>query len=431
MNILYEDNHLLVVEKPVNIPVQADSSGDVDLLAMLKAYIKEKYNKPGDVFLGLVHRLDRPVGGVMVFARTSKAASRLVPQFASHRAKKRYMAIVTGNPRAKGALEGYIAKDERTGNALLYSKEKEGAKPATLNYYRSTAKEGLTLLDVELFTGRHHQIRAQLSGENCPIWGDQRYNNAAVAGQQIALFAYSLSFSHPTTKEWLTFTAVPKGGAWARFPTAVNALINGVRLVYEDNNIIAVDKQRGLSVAKEDGGDSLEERLRLAGISALPVHRIDVATEGLVLFALNEKAKLALDSAIKGREIEKYYRAEAQGHFLKKAGELHAYLKKDSAAAIVSVTDKPVHGAKEIITRYRVLEEKAESTVVEVELVTGRTHQIRAHMAHMGHPLVGDDKYGSGENKKGLQLCAERLVLHFDKESPLAYLNGKTITLKD
>ena len=104
LNVLYEDNHIIVVEKPVNIPAQADSSGDSDMLTLIKSYIKQKYNKPGDVFLGLVHRLDRPVGGVMVFARTSKAASRLAPQFASHKAKKRYTAIVTGNPKAYAKL---------------------------------------------------------------------------------------------------------------------------------------------------------------------------------------------------------------------------------------------------------------------------------------------------------------------------------------
>ena len=158
LNVLYEDNHIIVAEKPVNIPAQADSSGDSDMLTLIKSYIKQKYNKPGDVFLGLVHRLDRPVGGVMVFARTSKAASRLAPQFASHKAKKRYAAIVTGNPKAYAKLEDYIRKDESTLSAVICPPSAPGAKNAALEYYRLTERGGLTLLDVSLFTGRHHQI---------------------------------------------------------------------------------------------------------------------------------------------------------------------------------------------------------------------------------------------------------------------------------
>lgn len=145
LNVLYEDNHIIVVEKPVNIPAQADSSGDSDMLTLIKSYIKQKYNKPGDVFLGLVHRLDRPVGGVMVFARTSKAASRLAPQFASHRAKKRYAAIVTDSPKAYAKLEDYIRKDESTLSAVICPPSAPGAKNAALEYYRLTERGGLTL----------------------------------------------------------------------------------------------------------------------------------------------------------------------------------------------------------------------------------------------------------------------------------------------
>ena len=175
MNVLYEDNHLLVVEKPVNIPVQADASGDVDLLTLAKAYIKEKYAKPGEVYLGLVHRLDRPVGGVLVFARTSKAAARLSAAFSGHRGvTKRYCALVSGTPRAEEKLEGCILRDERTGDARLVPSGTPGAKPAALSYRLAGQQNGLSLLDIDLFTGRHHQIRVQLAGNNTPIWGDQR-----------------------------------------------------------------------------------------------------------------------------------------------------------------------------------------------------------------------------------------------------------------
>lgn len=154
-NVLYEDNHLLVVEKPPNLPVQADSSGDADLLTRAKAYIGKKYNKPGAVYLGLVHRLDRPVGGVLVLARTSKAAARLCAAFAGHRGvAKRYCALVCGAPRAEAKLEGWIARDEATGDARLTAPHAPGAKPASLSY-RLVAQAGdLSLLDINLYTGR-------------------------------------------------------------------------------------------------------------------------------------------------------------------------------------------------------------------------------------------------------------------------------------
>ena len=195
MKILYEDNHIIVVVKPVNVPVQADETGDPDLLSAVKAYIKEKYNKPGEVYCGLVHRLDRPVGGVMVFARTSKAASRLMPQFAEKNrsgAKKRYMAVTCGTAPEKGELHDQILRIEADHSSIVVPEGTEGAKAASLCFETASMKKGLSLLDIELHTGRHHQIRVQLSHAGYPIWGDQRYNENAVVGQQIALFAYSL-----------------------------------------------------------------------------------------------------------------------------------------------------------------------------------------------------------------------------------------------
>jgi len=208
MNIIYEDNHLLVVEKPVNIPVQADDSNDPDLLTMLKDYLKEKYDKPGNVYLGLVHRLDRPVGGVMVFAKTSKAASRLSKVVAERKLQKTYLAIVEGNNiKKKDTLEDYLIKNSKTNTVTVTSQNK--GKHASLDYELLNTRDNLNLVKVNLHTGRSHQIRVQFSSRNMPLWGDQRYNKNAKIHQQIALWSHILSFPHPITKEVLTFTSEP------------------------------------------------------------------------------------------------------------------------------------------------------------------------------------------------------------------------------
>ena len=202
MKVLYEDNHLLVVEKPANVPMQKDASEDEDLLSIAKAYIKEKYRKPGDVYLGLVHRLDRPVGGVCVFARTSKAASRLSAQIRDHVFKKEYLAVVENSDLPdSGHLEDLLYKDGKTNTVRVDPK----GKPASLDYTVIKRKGGLALLKIQLNTGRPHQIRVQFSSRNHPLWGDQRYNRNAVAGQQIALWSYAIEFVHPTTNTPLRF----------------------------------------------------------------------------------------------------------------------------------------------------------------------------------------------------------------------------------
>ena len=206
MNIIYEDNHLLVVDKPINIPMQEDDSKDDDLLSLCKKYIKEKYNKPGNVYLGLVHRLDRPVSGVCVFARTSKAASRLTKQVQDHTFKKQYLAIVEDNGlKDSGHFEDYLLKDSKTNTVKVDPK----GKLAILDYTVISRKDNLALVKVDLKTGRSHQIRVQFSSRNHPLWGDQRYNKNAIVGQQIALHSHSLSFNHPITNELLTFTSNP------------------------------------------------------------------------------------------------------------------------------------------------------------------------------------------------------------------------------
>lgn len=214
MKILFEDNHLLVVVKKVNMPVQKDSSNDLDVLTYLKDYLKKKYNKPGNVYLGLIHRLDRPVSGVMVFAKTSKAASRLSEQVRNHDFKKEYHAIIEGEIDEKGKFVDKLLKDKRTN---MVSVDKNG-KEAILNYELVTHKDKYSLVKIDLETGRAHQIRVQFASRNYPLYGDQRYNKNAIVKEQIALCATSLSFYHPITKELLTFNIdFPNNYPWFLF----------------------------------------------------------------------------------------------------------------------------------------------------------------------------------------------------------------------
>ena len=212
INVLYEDNHIIVVEKPVNILVQADDTKDIDLLTIIKDYIKEKYNKPGNVYLGLVHRLDRPVGGVMVFARTSKAASRLSNEVRERNIKKTYLAVVHGKTKEYDKLIDYISKDNKTNNAFI---DKKSGKESVLEYntIKYDKERDLSLIKVDLHTGRHHQIRLQMSNAGYPLYGDQRYGKEDK--KQIALYAYKLEFIHPVTKEEMSFKLLPKKvGVW-------------------------------------------------------------------------------------------------------------------------------------------------------------------------------------------------------------------------
>ena len=200
INIIYEDNHLLVVEKPINIPVQGDISGDKDLLTMLKEYLKERYEKKGNVYLGLVHRLDRPVGGIMVFAKTSKAASRLSEQVKNHSFKKTYLAVVEGKANDSDTFVDKLVKDHKT-NMVTVS---DDGKYAELDYKSLDYKEGFSLVQINLKTGRSHQIRVQFSSRGFPLYGDQRYNTNTPK-DQIALFACKIEFIHPITKEKMIF----------------------------------------------------------------------------------------------------------------------------------------------------------------------------------------------------------------------------------
>ncbi len=203
INIIYEDNHLLVVEKPVNIPVQKDSSKDIDMVTILKKYRKDKENKPSEAYIGLVHRLDRPVGGIMVFAKTSKAASRLSNQIRENKFHKTYLAVVEGTLPKKQLLEDYLLKDNKTNITKVVPKEK--GKYSCLEYKVLKEKDNLSLIKINLITGRSHQIRVQFSSRNHPLIGDSKYGNNK-NNIDIALFAQSISFIHPTTKENLTYS---------------------------------------------------------------------------------------------------------------------------------------------------------------------------------------------------------------------------------
>lgn len=215
INVIYEDNHLLVVKKPINVPVQEDESKDKDLLTMLKEYIKEKYDKPGNVYLGLVHRLDRPTGGIMVFARTSKAASRLSEQIRDNKFKKEYLVVIDGILNIKkGKLEDNLLKDNKTN---IVQVDKRG-KYAFLTYEVLKEEGNYSLVKVNLETGRSHQIRVQFSSRGYPIFGDHKYNKNVKDKEQLALFASSLTFNHPTTNQELTFNLdIPNKGIWRLF----------------------------------------------------------------------------------------------------------------------------------------------------------------------------------------------------------------------
>lgn len=205
VDIRHCDNHLLVAVKPPNLPAQADISGDEDMLTRMRAYIKETYDKPGNVYLGLVHRLDRPVGGLMAFARTSKAAARLSAQLRDHAMRRTYLAVVRGNAPPSARLEDMLDRPDGP------------PQRAALRYEALGGRDGLALLAVELETGRKHQIRRQLSMAGLPIWGDARYGGGR-PGEQIALWGARLSLEHPTTRERLSFIArPPQGFPWSEF----------------------------------------------------------------------------------------------------------------------------------------------------------------------------------------------------------------------
>ena len=218
INILYEDNHLLVVKKKVGVLSQSDGTNTPDMLTILKQYLKEKYNKPGNVYLGLVHRLDKNVGGVMVFAKTSKAAKRLSEGIRNREFKKTYLAVCKGIIDSDGEYLDYLKRIEYRS---VISNSKEG-KLAILSYKVLSRKNNDTLVKINLETGRHHQIRVQFSYHNHPLLGDEKYGSKGA--YPLALFAYKLEFTHPTTKEKLEFKVLPKEGYFRNYKKDISNL---------------------------------------------------------------------------------------------------------------------------------------------------------------------------------------------------------------
>ena len=208
--ILYEDNHILVVLKEQNLASCPDESGDENLLDLLKDYLKRTYEKPGNVYLGLVHRLDRPTGGVMVFAKTSKAAGRLAEQMKTGDFEKRYLTVLNGAPSPEsGKLVNYLKKNTINNMVYLSTEGTDGAKYAALDYRVLEKKGGLSLTEIKLHTGRSHQIRVQFAGIAHPVYGDMRYGGEYAVKGKLALWAYSLAFTHPVTKERMRFLSEP------------------------------------------------------------------------------------------------------------------------------------------------------------------------------------------------------------------------------
>lgn len=211
LNVLYEDNQIIVVIKPQNVPTQSDISNDLDLLTMVKNYVKEKYEKPGEAYIGLVHRLDRPTGGIMVFARTSKSAKRLSEQFQAHTTEKVYYAVTENLVKYKsGLLVNYLQKNEKENIVKVVPMSESGAKKAELKYEELENDGKRSLLEIRILTGRSHQIRVQLANIGAELYGDNKYGkNKSKSTSNLALWAGKLSFIHPTTKEKMVFLAMP------------------------------------------------------------------------------------------------------------------------------------------------------------------------------------------------------------------------------
>ena len=346
----------------------------------------------------------------MVFARTSKAAARLTDQFSAHRAQKRYAAIVEGSAPGEGRLSDWLLKNESTNTTAVVKEGTPGAKLARLSFRTLARADGLSLLDVSLQTGRPHQIRVQLSHSGFPILGDQRYNPAARVGEQIRLWAYALTISHPTLKEEMTFYALPP---FSEFSTTVKYLpaFRVGSVVYEDEDMLVADKNPGVEVETD-----LLSELSAIHSPLFPVHRLDANTVGLVALAKNEAAEERLLDAFARHETGKVYEAILVGAPQKREGTLVHWGLKDEERAFMHLVPRDTPGALRMELSYRILETAGGLSRAEIRLMTGRTHQIRVQTAALGCPVLGDDKYGDREanrrfRQKRQLLLAKRLTV--------------------
>jgi len=228
MKVLYEDNHIIIVSKSTSEIVQGDKTGDIPLSDTVAAYLKEKYNKPGNVFVGVAHRLDRPVSGVVVFAKTSKALSRLNDMFRVGKVDKRYLAIVKNRPQEiEAELVHYLVRNEQKNRSFAYNKEVPGSKKSILKYRLAGSSTNYNLLEIELMTGRHHQIRCQLSKMGMPIKGDLKYGaERSNPDGGISLHAYYICFEHPVSHKQICVSApLPDDNLWHSFTAQAQALL--------------------------------------------------------------------------------------------------------------------------------------------------------------------------------------------------------------
>ena len=333
--------------------------------------------------------------------------------------------VTEGSAPAEGRLTDFLLKNESTNTTAVVQEGTPGAKLARLSYRTLAREKGLSLLDVELQTGRPHQIRVQLSHAGFPIKGDQRYNPDAKVGEQIRLWAYALTIAHPTLKEPMTFYAMPR---FDQFPTAVKYLpaFRACSAVYENGDMLVVDKNSGIEVET----DLLSE---LAAITEplYPVHRLDVNTMGLVVLAKTEAAETELLDAFARHETGKVYEAILVGTPEKREGMLVHYGLKDEEKAFMRLVPQGTPGAQKMELSYRITEIRGGLSKAEIQLFTGRTHQIRVQMAALGCPVLGDDKYGHREaNKRYKQkrqlLLAKRLTLR-----GRAFTSTRELTIHD
>lgn len=234
IQVIYEDNHIIVAVKPCNIPSQADNTGDIDMLTLIKQYLIDKYNKAGDAYVGLVQRLDRPTGGVMVFAKTSKAAARLCEAIRNGDFDKKYLAVVCGVPEHKaGKLEHYLKKDSKENKVVIAPFSEEGVKRAELDYKVIDEVGGFSLVSINLITGRSHQARVQMASLGTPIFGDMKYGgDVRSKGYNLALWATEIKFIHPVTKEKMVFRVFPPedNSPWKAFDLDKHLNINKKQL---------------------------------------------------------------------------------------------------------------------------------------------------------------------------------------------------------